>query len=128
MRSRLRPAGGFTLIELLVVMAIIATLLTIAVPRYYASVERSREAVLQTDLNVMREAIDKFYGDRGVYPETLEDLVSKRYLRNIPVDPITGSAATWIVVPPDDPEKQGVFDVHSGAPGKARNGQEYKEW
>src|SRR6185312_426091 len=87
--------SGFTLVELLVVMAIIAVLLTIATPRYFNSVERSKEAVLRQDLNVMRDAIDKFHGDTGSYPRDLAELVEKRYLRAIPVDPLTESSETW---------------------------------
>jgi general secretion pathway protein G len=120
--------NGFTLIELLVVMAIIATLLTIAVPRYFHSVERSREAVLQQNLALTREALDKFYGDNDRYPDSLEDLVSKRYLRSLPVDPFTGTAVSWLIVPPDAAEKGGVFDIRSGAPGNARDGSAYKDW
>lgn len=119
---------GFTLIELLVVMAIIATLLTIAVPRYFHSVEKSREAVLRQNLTLTREALDKYYGDNGKYPDSLEDLTGKKYLRSLPLDPITGYATTWLIVPPDVPEKGGVFDIKSGAPGKARDGSEYKDW
>lgn len=122
------PPAGFTLIELLVVMAIIATLLTIAVPRYFASLEKSKEAVLRTDLNVMREAIDKFYGDKGKYPDTLDELVSKRYLRALPRDPITDSRETWIIVPPEDPALGGVYDIKSGAPGLSIDGQAYADW
>lgn len=118
---------GFTLIELLVVMAIIATLLTIALPRYFASVERAKEAALRTDLREMRDALDKFYSDTGKYPATLEQLVTAKYLRAIPRDPITESSATWITVPPDDPAKGGVYDVRSGAPGRARDGTPFGE-
>lgn len=123
-----RHFRGFTLIELLVVMAIIATLLTIAVPRYLVSVEKSKEAVLRTDLNVMRDSIDKFYGDRGKYPDSLEELVSKRYLRAIPRDPITESSESWVVVPPEDPALDGVYDVKSGAPGHSVDGESFSEW
>ena len=119
---------GFTLVELMVVMAIIATLLTIAVPRYFHSVEKSREAVLRQNLSLTRDALDKYYGDNGKYPDSLEDLASKRYLRSLPVDPITGYGTTWIIEPPDTPEKGGVFNIRSGAPGKARDGSEYKDW
>lgn len=119
---------GFTLIELLVVMAIIATLLTIAVPRYFHSVEKSKEAVLREDLSTMRDAIDKYYGDNGQYPEALETLVTKKYLRAIPADPITETAATWVPVPPTDTDKGGVFDVKSGAPGKGLDGTAYADW
>ena len=93
-----RRCRAFTLIELMVVMAIIATLLTIALPRYFGSVERSKEATLKQSLAVMRDAIDKFYGDTGRYPDALEELVTKRYIRSLPVDPITESATTWVTV------------------------------
>ena len=119
---------GFTLIELLVVMAIIATLLTIAVPRYFSSVEKSKEAVLHQNLALTREALDKYYGDNGRYPDSLDELVSKKYLRSLPSDPVTGDAATWLIVPPDVPEKGGVFDIKSGATGNARDGSAYKDW
>lgn len=119
---------GFTLIELLVVLAVVALLLTIAVPRYFQSVERSKEAVLKQDLAAMRDAIDKYYGDSGRYPDVLEDLVSKKYLRNIPVDPITDSAATWLTVPPQDAAEGGVYDVKSGAAGNGKDGSPYSSW
>jgi general secretion pathway protein G len=119
---------GFTLIELLVVMAIIATLLTLAVPRYLRSVQRTREAVLKQDLTALRESIDKFYGDTGKYPQTLAVLVQKHYLRNIPVDPIARAADKWIVVTSEDPEDNGVKDVKSGAEGMGESGVPYVEW
>lgn len=128
MHMRRNVWNGFTLIELLVVMVIISLLLTLAVPRYFHSVEKSREAVLHQNLALMREALDKYYGDNGWYPETLDLLVSKKYLRSIPVDPITDSSATWIIVPPEVPEKGGVFDIKSGAPGNARDGSAYGDW
>ena len=120
--------GGFTLIELLVVMAIIGLLLSLAVPRYYRSVERAKEAVLRENLANVREAIDKFYADRGRYPDDLEDIVSKKYLRRLPIDPLTGSTSTWLLTPPDDPSKGGLMDVQSGAPGKARDGTSFESW
>ena len=120
--------SGFTLIELLVVMAIIATLLSLTMPRYFHSVDKSKEAALRADLNGMRDAIDKYFGDRAKYPDTLDDLVVKKYLRSIPPDPITGSNKTWIPVPPDDSEKGKIFDVRSGAKGVAGDGTLYGEW
>jgi general secretion pathway protein G len=119
---------GFTLVELLVVMAIIATLLTIAVPRYFRSLQRSREAVLKQDLTTLRESIDKFYGDTGKYPQTLVVLVEKHYLRSIPVDPIAKAADKWIVVNADEPEDNGVKDVKSGADGMGEDGVPYVAW
>jgi general secretion pathway protein G len=119
---------GFTLIELLVVLAIVALLLTIAVPRYYGSLDKSKEVVLKENLFQLRDAIGKYHADKGKYPESLDSLASDRYLRKVPLDPITDSTATWVVVPPADPQKSGVFDVKSGAPGKAIDGSEYSQW
>jgi general secretion pathway protein G len=123
-----RHPSGFTLIELLVVMAIIATLLTLAVPRYFASIEKSKEAVLHANLSLLRETLDKYYGDKGKYPDALDDLVASKYLRAVPTDPITDSNTSWIIVPPEQPELGGVYDVKSGAEGKARDGSAYLDW
>ena len=106
---------GFTLIELLVVMSIIGVLLTIAVPRYFHTIRRSKETVLRHDLSVVRESIDKYYADLGEYPEALAALVDKHYIRSVPVDPFTRSASTWLMVPSDDPDHPGVRDIHSEA-------------
>lgn len=119
---------GFTLIELLVVMAIIATLLSIAAPRYFGQVDVAREKALLQSLEVMRDSIDKFRADTGKYPATLTELVEKRYLRKLPVDPITESAETWELVPPPDPNESGVWDVRSGARGSGRDGRPFAEW
>ena len=125
---RAAQCRAFTLIELLAVLAIIATLLMVALPRYFGSLDKSKEAVLKEDLFQMRDAIGKYYGDQGKYPESLDALVSARYLRKVPVDPITDSAATWIIVPPEDPEQGGVYDVRSGAQGRASDGSAYADW
>ena len=119
---------GFTLVELLVVLAIVATLLSIAAPRYYSSIDRSKEAVLKENLYQLRDAIGKYYADKGKYPESLEALAGDKYLRKLPLDPVTDSAATWIVVPPEDLQKGGVFDVKSGAQGKSLDGTEFATW
>lgn len=119
---------GFTLIELLAVFAIIAILLTLAVPRYFSSVDKAKEVVLKENLNQVRDAIGKYYGDKGKYPESLDTLATDKYLRKVPMDPITESAATWVVVPPDDPQKGGVYDIKSGAQGEALDGSPYGEW
>lgn len=119
---------GFTLIELLVVMSIIATLLLIAVPRYFHSVERSKEAVLRQDLSVMRDAIDKHYADLARYPDTLTDLVERHYIRSIPVDPETKSKETWVLVLSEDDEVPGVRDVHSGSEAMASDGTAFASW
>ena len=119
---------GFTLIELLVVMAIIATLLSIAAPRYFGQVDVAREKALAQSLEVMRDAIDKFRADTGKYPATLNELVERRYLRKLPLDPITESVETWELVPPPDPNESGVWDVRSGARGSGRDGRPFAEW
>ncbi len=119
---------GFTLIELLVVMAIIGVLLTIAVPRYFHSVERSKEAVLHQNLALTRQALDKYFGDNGKYPDSLDELVSNKYLRSLPFDPITESNSTWVIIAPDTSDKGAVYDIKSGAEGKALDQSEYKEW
>jgi general secretion pathway protein G len=120
---------GFTLIELLVVMSVIATLLTIAVPRYFQHLDRAREASLRESLAVMRDALDKYRADTGRYPETLDELVIKRYLRKVPPDPITESTDTWVLVPPpDEPGQKKVWDIRSGAEGQGQNGSDYSTW
>jgi general secretion pathway protein G len=121
-------SSGFTLIELLVVMTIIAMLLTLAVPRYFRSVEKSRETVLRENLSILRDSLDKYYGDNDKYPDSLDDLVTKKYLRGIPRDPITESTTTWVTAAPEDPDKGLVYDVKSGSPDKALDGTPYAEW
>jgi general secretion pathway protein G len=110
---------------MLVAMAIIALLLTLALPRYFSGLERSKEAVLMENLKTTREVIDRFYGDNGRYPESLNELVERRYLRTIPMDPITSSSRTWIIIPPEPPLKGQVFDIRSGARGALRDGRPY---
>ncbi len=119
---------GFTLVELLVVLAILALLLTLAVPRYFAGIERAKDATLRQDLSVIRESIDKFYADTGQYPKSLEDLVERKYIRKLPVDPITDSTDTWLITGPEPPLEGDVYDIHSGAPGAAKDGSKYADW
>lgn len=123
-----RHRAGFTLIELLVVMAVVALLISIAAPRYFGNLEKSKETALHQTLAVTRDALDKFYADHGKYPDDLPMLVGKRYLRSLPFDPMTESDATWLVEPPEDPEKGGVYNLHSGAEGAGRNGLPFREW
>jgi general secretion pathway protein G len=120
--------AGFTLIELLVVLAIMGLLLTITVPNYIQREMRAREAVLRQNLAVMRDALDKHFADSGRYPKTPQELVTKRYLRSLPSDPMTHSDRTWIVVPPEDPQLGGVYDLRSGARGTGSDGQPYAQW
>lgn len=121
-------ARGFTLIELLVVMAVLGMLVSLAVPRFFGQVDRAKESVLRQDLAIMRDGIDKHFGDVGSYPESLDDMVQKRYLRKIPVDPITGRADTWTVIAPQNGSPGKVFDVKSGAKGRSRDGGDYVTW
>lgn len=120
--------SGFTLVELMVVMAIIAMLLAIASPRYFHGVDKSKEAVLHENLFLTRQALDKYFSDNGKYPDALEELVSKKYLRSMPLDPVTGSSETWVVIPPQEEGKGAIFDIRSGAPGVGRDGSAYKDW
>jgi general secretion pathway protein G len=125
--NRLNQPKGFTLIELLVVMAVLAILASLVAPRYLDRVDVARETVLKQDLVGLRLAIDQFFRDQARYPDTLEELVERRYIRAIPADPVTGRVDTWLIVPPKESAK-GVFDVHSGAGGRARDGTEYVQW
>lgn len=120
-------SGGFTLIELLIVMAIIAILLMLISPRYYGSIERSKEAVLKQNLYTLRDVVDKYYADTGRYPEKLSQLVEKKYLRQIPIDPITERTDTWILESTESVAGP-IFDIHSGANGVGRNGVPFREW
>jgi general secretion pathway protein G len=106
---------GFTMIELVVVMAVLGLLLSIALPRYMAALEKGREKVLVTNIAQLREAIDRHYGDRGAYPDRLDDLVERRYLRAVPVNPYT-EAVDWVIVAPPSGQKGQVYDVR--APGE----------
>lgn len=123
-----RLRQGFTLIELVVVLAIVALLLALATPRYFHRIDKSKETVLRSNLAATRDVLDKYYGDNDKYPEQLETLVEKKYLRSLPFDPITESNTTWIIVPPENPDKGGVFDLHSGADGNSSDGTPYREW
>lgn len=124
-----RRRGGFTLIELLVVMAVIATLLSIAVPRYFIHLDRAREASLRESLAVMRDALDKYRADTGRYPENLQELADKHYLRRVPTDPLTNSSETWVAVPPPgEPGERRLWDVRSGAEGHGLDGSDYATW
>ncbi len=120
---------GFTLIELLVVLSIVALLLTITLPRYFKSMDVSKETVLIENLRTTREAIDKFYADTARYPESLDELVAKRYLRSLPSDPVLGSSDAWTLIPPPGGAtgKGNVYDLKSSATGLSRLGQPLNE-
>jgi len=126
----MKHVKGFTLIELIVVMAIVALLAGIAAPRYFASVDRAKVSALRSSLAVMRDALDKYAADKGRYPDTLAQLVQDRYLRQVPEDPLTGSAQSWVTLPPPPEADLGgrVADVRSGAAGRAADGSLYADW
>lgn len=118
---------GFTLIELLVVLAIVSMLLTLAVPRFFSSVDTAKETILVENLRLTRETLDKFYSDVGRYPESLDELVQSQYLKDLPNDPILDSRTSWVIVPPKEGMKGKVFDLRSAAPGKNRLGVPFEQ-
>jgi general secretion pathway protein G len=118
----MKVGRGFTLIELLVVLSIIALLLSIAMPRYFASIDKSREQVLKENLSILRQSIDRFNADKGHYPATLDELVTEKYLKSVPVDPVTESAQSWKPIAGEGADQQGIVDVYSGASGNSRDG------
>lgn len=120
---------GFTLIELLVVMVVLALLLTLATPRYFDHLQRAREAVLRENLATVREAIDRYHADRDRYPDSLEDLVQRRYLRALPMDPVVDANDRWILVPtPGGAATGALYDIRSGATEVASDGTRYDSW
>jgi len=133
LRARRPNADGFTMIEVLVVVTLVVLLASMGMVQYANSVQRAREAVLKENLFRMRDSIDQYYADKTKYPASLQDLVSEDYLREVPVDPMTQSADTWVAVPaesdPNNPTAElGVYDVKSGADGVALDGSPYAEW
>jgi general secretion pathway protein G len=131
--KRLRSTRGFTLIELMVVMAIVSILLTIALPIYQKSITRSKESVLRNNLFTLRSMIDEYTIDKGKAPQSLQDLVSEGYLRQIPLDPITGSDQTWRIIMEENAiggstSGPGVFDVKSGSDKTSLDNVPYSEW
>ena len=122
------PRRGFTLIELLVTLTIIGLLLSIVMPRYFGTLTRADEAALKEDLFLMRDAIDKHFADTGRYPASLDELALKKYIRSVPIDPITQTQSSWIIIAPADTQLGAVYDVKSGARGVARDGRPYGQW
>jgi general secretion pathway protein G len=132
-RTRSRASAGFTLIELMIVMSLIVILAGITISVNANGQTRAREAVLKEDLFRMRDAIDQYYADKDTYPPTLEDLVSAKYLRAVPVDPFTNSSETWQLTMSEidaaNPSATpGVFDVKSGSERMALDGTPYNSW
>jgi len=132
-RARHRAPAGFTLIELLVVIALVTVLAGIGLASYQNGIARTKEAVLKEDLFRMRDAIDQYYADKAQYPADLQTLVSDGYLRQVPKDPMTDSADTWLTVPAEpDPNNvgglPGIYAVKSGSDKTALDGSKYADW
>jgi general secretion pathway protein G len=130
---RARKQRGFTLIELMVVMAIISVLLAIALPIYQKSITRAKESVLRNNIFTLRAMIDEYTIDKEKAPESLQELVTEGYLRQIPLDPMTNSSDTWKTIMEDTPvggstNPPGIFDVRSGSDGSSLEGTPYSEW
>jgi general secretion pathway protein G len=128
-----RRRCGFTLVELMIVMAIIAILMSVAIPIYSRSIVRAKESVLKNNLFTMRTVIDEYTYDKQKAPQTLNDLVSDGYMRQIPVDPITGTADSWRVIMEDgtntvNQSQPGIFDVRSSSDKTSLEGTPYSEW
>ena len=124
----LRTRRGYTLIEMLIVLSIISILATMAMPSFQKSLIRAKETNLRRTLFIMRDTIDQFYADHGRYPNSLEDLETEKYVRQIPIDPFTGQSDTWITIPPEGFAEGNVYDVHSGSDKVGLEGVPYNEW
>ncbi len=118
---------GYTLMEVMTVIAIVGILASIAIPSYRKSVIRAKESSLRHSLFVLRDVIDQYYADHGQYPDTLDDLTEKKYIRHIPEDPVTNSRDTWILILSDSDEG-GIYDLHSGSKKISLYGTPYNEW
>jgi general secretion pathway protein G len=134
MEPRTRSGSrGFTLIEILIVMTIISLLVTISIPIYTRAITRTKESILRNNLFTLRTLIDEYTYDKQKAPQALQDLVNEGYLREIPLDPITGSRDSWQVVMEDavqavNQTEPGIFDVKSGSDQKALDGTPYSDW
>ncbi len=126
--GKMSNENGFTIIEMMTVIAIIGILATIAVPSFQRSVIRAKEASLRSSLFALRDVIDQYYADHGDYPQALDSLVQKRYIRAVPMDPFTRANDTWILIAPESEGLSGVYDVHSGSDKISLYGTPYNEW
>ena len=125
----LKNETGFTLIELMIVVTIIGILATLSEPSFRETVVKAREVALKKDLYIFRDGIDQYYADNGVYPPSLKELVTKGYIRALPVDPFTKASDTWVeVMVEGDGKETGVYDVKSGSDLVGTNNVPYNQW
>ena len=132
-KSRLRRAAGFTFVELMVVITIIVIIISMAIPIYSKTILRSKESVLKNNLFTLRTVIDNYTYDKQKAPQSLQDLVSEGYLRDVPIDPMTGSNQSWKTIMEDasrsvDQTQPGIFDVKSGSDKTSLDGTPYSDW
>ena len=132
-RGARRALRGFTFVELMIVMAIIAILLSVAIPIYNRSIIRAKESVLKNNLFTMRTVIDEYTYDKQKAPQTLQDLVSDGYLREVPMDPMTGNSDSWKIIQEDpsntvNQQQPGIYDVRSGSDKTSLEGTPYSDW
>lgn len=125
-RTKFKVLCGFTLIELLIVLAIIALLLSLSLPKYFQSIDMAKDRVLAENLKITRDVINKFYSDTGRYPESLNELVERKYLNALPIDPVTERG--FITIPPSEAYKGNVYDVKTSAAGNSRSGKSYSDF
>jgi len=126
--SKVKDRQGYTLIEMMIVISIISILATIAMPSFQKSLLRAKETNLRRTLFIMRDTIDQYFADHGRYPDSLQELETEKYVRQIPMDPLTGQTDTWVTIPPEGFAEGTVYDVHSGSNKVGLNGTPYNEW
>jgi len=127
-KSKMKDRRGYTLIEMMIVISIISILATMALPSFQKQLLRAKETNLRRSLFIMRDTIDQYFADHGRYPDSLQDLETGKYVRQIPMDPLTGSPDTWITIPPEGFAEGNIYDVHSGSNKVSLNGTPYNEW
>jgi len=128
LKTWLKDRQGYTLIEMMIVISIISILATMALPSFQKQLVRAKETNLRRSLFIMRDTIDQYFADHGRYPGSLQDLETEKYIRKIPMDPLTGSPDTWITIPPEGFAEGNIYDVHSGSNKVSLDGTPYNEW
>jgi len=127
-KTMVKDRQGYTLIEMMIVISIISILATMAMPSFQKSLVRAKETNLRRTLFIMRDTIDQYFADHGRYPDSLQDLETEKYVRQIPMDPLTGQTSTWVTIPPEGFAEGNIYDVHSGSNKVSLDGTPYNEW